>query len=462
MSFQTNVKYFELAEVPFGGIIRVVDSIRAPDHPVKAGGNKAKIEQLQQALAYLGHLDYKGVDGAWGPVTTKAFKEFQRANGLKADGAYGPKSAEALRIALGGGASAPAPAPTPAPPPPRNDPPAVTKEEPPKTDSKAEEKPAPPPEPAAPPRTPSTAPERAPGECAACDVLQRAVADGKIGECRKDGTNETLIKAMQQHFFDFHYYMGATGDEKNGVDGGYGATSVRILGRFREEVGLSTRSKSAESLLPEDVEAMVEKCKAGFRTQEGDFPGSRTDEVPFAPLPTGTYYYPLLKRHAKNGTMVSRGEFHRSGGRYFGAIRGRQSDRVHVGVDLWAEWKDEVIACESGTVVGWHRFVPFERDGIKGHVYALLVENDSGTVINYGEVDVSSKGAFKWKNIGDRVEAGEVIAIVGKMNKDSMLHFETYASGTKATSQWFEKNRPPSNLLDPTRYLLEVRKRMKS
>jgi peptidoglycan hydrolase-like protein with peptidoglycan-binding domain len=56
---------------------------------------RTDIKELQTCLANAGF--YKGnIDGVKGKNTRRAIKEFQSANGLKADGVVGPKTWEAL------------------------------------------------------------------------------------------------------------------------------------------------------------------------------------------------------------------------------------------------------------------------------------------------------------------------------------------------------------------------------
>lgn len=54
---------------------------------------------VQQALVELGY-DPGKTDGAWGPKTARALKLFQAAEGLAADGRMGPRTERALRVAL--------------------------------------------------------------------------------------------------------------------------------------------------------------------------------------------------------------------------------------------------------------------------------------------------------------------------------------------------------------------------
>ncbi len=60
---------------------------------------RLSIREVQRALAAAGY--YKGaVDGKEGRQTKKAIREFQSANGLKADGVVGRKTAEVLQAYL--------------------------------------------------------------------------------------------------------------------------------------------------------------------------------------------------------------------------------------------------------------------------------------------------------------------------------------------------------------------------
>ena len=75
------------------------------------GGKKAmpSITAMQTALQKAG-FDPKGIDGKYGPGTFAAVKEFQTAQGLKADGQAGPETMKALQAT-----AAPVAKPTPKP-----------------------------------------------------------------------------------------------------------------------------------------------------------------------------------------------------------------------------------------------------------------------------------------------------------------------------------------------------------
>jgi len=175
--------------------------------------------------------------------------------------------------------------------------------------------------------------------------------------------------------------------------------------------------------------------------------------IPFAPVTEIALYWPIRTTH-QNGREVAyigqSGNTHGRPGRKF--LASRESDgrpRYHVGVDLWADEGDYVIACEDGTIVNHYYFY--------NNVHALIVQCDSNNVINYGEVKADS-----WKNFGldikSKIKAGQPIALVGKMKTDSMCHFETYISGTTKNHKWFMDEKPPSSLYNPTQYLIHLAK----
>ena len=68
------------------------------------GSTGEEVKQIQTRLKEWGY--YKGnVDGIYGSATQKAVKDFQRANGLAADGIAGEKTLEAIGISSSGSSS---------------------------------------------------------------------------------------------------------------------------------------------------------------------------------------------------------------------------------------------------------------------------------------------------------------------------------------------------------------------
>ena len=125
----------------------------------------------------------------------------------------------------------------------------------------------------------------------------------------------------------------------------------------------------------------------------------------------------------------------------------RRVGRYHVGVDLYARNGDPVLACENGTIVNLYHFYHGS--------YCMLVQCDSGLVINYGEVEKNS-----WKEFGlargSRIQQGQGIARVGQMSGgSSMLHFEAYMRPQDKNKQYHGGASGP--ILNPTYYLLRAR-----
>jgi murein DD-endopeptidase MepM/ murein hydrolase activator NlpD len=131
-----------------------------------------------------------------------------------------------------------------------------------------------------------------------------------------------------------------------------------------------------------------------------------------------------------------------SGGRRFGAQRDGGSRR-HAGCDLIAPEGTEILAVETGTVVRGP--YPFYHG-----TYAIEVQHGP-FVARYCEI----RGAADGVGVGTTVGAGQVIAYVGRMYRDSMLHFELY-DGTRS-GQLTQRNNAPyqrrADLKDPTGFL---------
>lgn len=186
---------------------------------------------------------------------------------------------------------------------------------------------------------------------------------------------------------------------------------------------------------------------------------------PAAPSPSSGAVWPLVV-----GALIvpERSDKWPRSSRAIGARRANGA-KGHCGVDLYAKEGDPILAVDDGTIVNFYWFY-------RG-TYALVVAH-SGYVVVYGEVKRESMD-LGWDSptirIGERgltkdtgksgtaVKAGQQIAIVGKMFRSSMLHFEMYESGTTANKKWTDfPGDPPAGLYDPTQFLLTLRDRKKS
>jgi murein DD-endopeptidase MepM/ murein hydrolase activator NlpD len=140
-----------------------------------------------------------------------------------------------------------------------------------------------------------------------------------------------------------------------------------------------------------------------------------------------------------------------TGGKSLGASR--PNNRHHAGIDIIASAGLPLVATEAGTIVAIN---PWAGADAK----SLLLETDSGVVVNYGAVAPNS-----WKEfgigVGSRVRAGEPIARIGRYPHGSaMLHFELYLAGTRMNEKWGFGKAPPGNLLNPENYLQRASSRV--
>ena len=136
-------------------------------------------------------------------------------------------------------------------------------------------------------------------------------------------------------------------------------------------------------------------------------------------------------------------DYHK-GGLKFGAQR-EGGGRKHAACDLIAPKGTEIYAVEDGEVVRGP--YPFYH-GTDAIEFKLT---SSGRVVRYGEILKAAPGV----HVGVKLKEGDLIAFVGKMHRDSMLHFELYdgsASGnlTDRSNKPFQRRK---DLIDPTDYL---------
>lgn len=122
--------------------------------------------------------------------------------------------------------------------------------------------------------------------------------------------------------------------------------------------------------------------------------------------------------------------------------------RYHAGIDMnsGVARGTLVVATEPGRVVA--------LQGFNGPTaVALLLETDTGLVLNYGEIEPDSWLEFNVAK-GSRVAKGQPLARIGRNPEGgTMLHFETYTAGTRKTWKWYTGEPPPAALLNPTAYV---------
>lgn len=146
-------------------------------------------------------------------------------------------------------------------------------------------------------------------------------------------------------------------------------------------------------------------------------------------------------------------------GREFGTMRTSEdgTKRRHVGVDLFANAEDVVVAPEKGRIVA---ILPF-----KTGTWAVYMRLPDDRILNLGEVEKLSWREFKVKP-GQEVAKGQALARIGKMGSKSMLHVEMFdgkgITDEEITEQiragemrWLEKQ-PPARVIDPSAYLVDA------
>jgi murein DD-endopeptidase MepM/ murein hydrolase activator NlpD len=136
-------------------------------------------------------------------------------------------------------------------------------------------------------------------------------------------------------------------------------------------------------------------------------------------------------------------ESYHTGGRKFGAQR-EGGGRTHAACDLIAPKGTEIYAVEDGEVVRGPYGFYHGTDAIEFRL------KSSGRIVRYCEI----KGLARGVHVGSRLKEGDPIAFVGKMFRDSMLHFEMYeGTATGGLSNGSKPYHRRKDLMDPTEYL---------
>ncbi|HVV33782.1 MAG TPA: M23 family metallopeptidase [Vitreimonas sp.] len=122
--------------------------------------------------------------------------------------------------------------------------------------------------------------------------------------------------------------------------------------------------------------------------------------------------------------------------------------RRHVGVDLFADPGDTVIAIEDGIILANY---PFLRAATGQMSWCVLIAH-AGYVATYGEVQAGLTDVWNLR-IGDRVQGGQFIA---NISDTGQLHFETYDPSVTRNISWPNGAPEPAGVRDPTRFLTDL------
>jgi len=265
----------------------------------------------------------------------------------------------------------------------------------------------------------------------------------------KQGDRGEHIERLQQSLTQLGYVVAA--------DGIFGPLTNDALEEFAQDNGyIGVDTLALVGYVLEQTETLPEI---------DDVLGSRPPKyhgVPFSLITHGAKCWPVITDHENAHVVSYVDDIRRNVGNRARAFMSKRNHgkRFHVGVDLYCNEGDPVISVENGKVLNHYTFVKGTRsDGSTYAVAALFVQNDSGSVINYGEVEDRS-WTYLGVEPGSKVGAGQQIAYVGKMRVSSMLHFEMYTRGTMYNQRYYVRRNPPPQLYDPTLYLLELKRRI--
>lgn len=157
--------------------------------------------------------------------------------------------------------------------------------------------------------------------------------------------------------------------------------------------------------------------------------------------------------HSKEYEVAYRdvnGKIHGNASRRF--LADRPNGRFHVGIDLYADASDVVLAPESGKIINAQDFL----ESIPGQD-AILIQGYNGVTVLLGELMGASWKQFGLEE-GSIVQKGQPVGRVGMTAGGShMLHIETYSCCPTTNSPWYKGKPRPKHVLDPSDYLLRAK-----
>jgi murein DD-endopeptidase MepM/ murein hydrolase activator NlpD len=137
----------------------------------------------------------------------------------------------------------------------------------------------------------------------------------------------------------------------------------------------------------------------------------------------------------------------------------KRSFYYHMGIDLYCDLNQKIVAIEDGTIVNVEQFTGF--DAIPSSpwwldTWSLLIEGESG-VLGYCEIKIKN-GLKKGMKVKAGDELGKVIPVLknDKGNGTTMCHFEQYTHGTTEHTTWLATESQPENLVNPRKLLEKI------
>ena len=230
----------------------------------------------------------------------------------------------------------------------------------------------------------------------------------------------------------------------------WGAVSGKKVSPKRRTAGVKTKAPAARAAREQATEPQSSPASApSSQPVASESPQAPAPAAP-APSPAPAQVAPVegspIYPFTRDGSV---GCGHWSSGStdypYFGAPR--ENGRLHGAIDIYPPGGrgTPVKAIKDGTVL---QVIPAFYTRADGEVCCGILLDHGDFVAFYGEM--MSPALL---SVGQTVKAGQQI---GAVSGTVQLHFEMYTPGTRARGNWYGSQ--PSNLEDPTQYMLDLMK----